>query len=289
MIKKFEEFVNEGMWKSGIDRAKENSMRVEDGIRVKLPNGDTVEIDDRYDGVPYKLDGDNYYKLIDDIEGVEIYIFGLQLDGEYVYYLYDGDEELSKLITSDYDMVKDDFTILKSVISSDNMYKDPDDGVQIEKLDDLSFMCADSYGDKFAIIYGGDGDDKALEFFTNELMKRLDKQFDPTENDRTLEDMFNVIIGRYGCGFFDFETITNELEEVDIDVPEDEEEIIDAYIEEMGFEKLIQCLNFEECAKTIMRENDYNFREVDECGTLIKEEEEFDINNKTIFVFTLGY
>ena len=42
MIKKFEEYISEGFWKDGIRRAKNNDIRREDGVKVKLQLGPTV-------------------------------------------------------------------------------------------------------------------------------------------------------------------------------------------------------------------------------------------------------
>ena len=288
MIKKFAEFINEGFWKDGIKRAKEGDVRREDGIKVKLPDGKDIIIDNSIEGVPYKLDGDNYYKLIDDIEGLEFYVFGFKLNGEYIYYYVDVDDdtELIKFITSDYDMVDDDFSILKAVTKSDNMYKDLDDGVVVEKMDDLSYMCTDSYEDKFAIIYGGDGDKKALEFFTNYLAIKLQEKFDYAESSSNLKASFYRLMDKFGCNFFDMGNMKYEMRENGIKVPKKDSLVIDKYIAEFGIKNLCQYLDHYECARTIMEMSDYDFRE-NYYESLIKEEEEFKIDNKTIFVFSI--
>lgn len=43
MIKNFEEFVNEGLWKNGVERAKSGKDRIEKGIKTKFGNYCTIQ------------------------------------------------------------------------------------------------------------------------------------------------------------------------------------------------------------------------------------------------------
>lgn len=45
MIKKFEDYITEGMWKSGVDRAKNNTDRLEDGVKLEI--GTKIKVGNR--------------------------------------------------------------------------------------------------------------------------------------------------------------------------------------------------------------------------------------------------
>lgn len=82
MVKKFEEWLNEGFWKDGVKRAKNNTIRLGDGVKLDL--GIKVEVNNRnidYDALAIELLGLKqggwmlgrpYYQLSDEVRNRDL-------------------------------------------------------------------------------------------------------------------------------------------------------------------------------------------------------------------------
>ena len=120
IVESFEEFykIDEGMWKDTIRRAKAGEIRREEGVKVNLPNGEYVILDDKGCGLPEMIDGEYFTEV--NINGEDRYIFAYNNDGDYTYYMYftpdyEDHKNLVKIATSNYDMNEDDFIYIRAM------------------------------------------------------------------------------------------------------------------------------------------------------------------------------
>lgn len=75
MIKKFEDFVNEGLWKSGIERSKSGEERLEDKVNSNIKDLKPVDIGQNFliSDKPLELNGSNMIDARDFIENYQDY------------------------------------------------------------------------------------------------------------------------------------------------------------------------------------------------------------------------
>lgn len=110
MIKKFEEFINEGFWKDGIRRAKNNTERLGDKLMTNIKNLNTVDLG--VDGILFadqdlEIDGEDKF----DWESVKKYIPLIEKEGwriptlqEIQKWFFDGVDPTNRFNKKDFDI-----------------------------------------------------------------------------------------------------------------------------------------------------------------------------------------
>ncbi|MCM1217058.1 MAG: hypothetical protein NC548_21380 [Lachnospiraceae bacterium] len=155
IVESFDDFVNEGFLSKTINRSKSGDIRREQGISVDSPVGKIV-LGDKSCGKPYMLNKINkeYFFVINEHDRDYI-LFGYVDDDVYVYFVYNEteDDKLRQIATSDYDMVEDDFILIRALINGDYYNVDDDNCFHIHTMSGGEWYEVDSEDDKHFRIF----------------------------------------------------------------------------------------------------------------------------------------
>lgn len=169
-VESFENFcdMNEALWKSGIERAKDGAVRRENGIGVKLPCDKkvTLPLDTVY-GSPIELSNGEYYKEFE-LGRYTYYIFMYEAhdQSEYTYFVYSGEEvdepveqseendmyPLFKIATADFNMDEEPLDFAPIFAMFDGEFCEMEDFIE-NGMEEMSFNDENRH---YSCNFGGD-------------------------------------------------------------------------------------------------------------------------------------
>lgn len=266
-IMSYDNFVNERLFKSSMNRVKSGDIRKEDGIKIKIPDIEQgyVILDDKGCGLPYKInedvatpDEEYYIKIIYHNEG-DIYVFGYEDDGSYTYFMYDENNEeegyLTQLATSDYNMADDEFKYLIAMCDSPFVNED----MEFHTYGGSKVSC--EIGKKEYLFYNSENDaeDAAIE---NQRQIIEDTNIDSESLKRWLDF--------FGDEFIDTSSIEDMMRESE-----------ESYVGDIENENGIHGTRlFDELIENDIIEDSDEYFETDEDGELDYDQPLFDIDDK---------
>ena len=270
-IKSYDDFVGEGFMTRSLDRKKSNDARKEDGILVRLPNGDKVILGDVNCGLPYQLDGDEYYVILEDFD--DLVIFGYNDGDIYTYFTYqilDDEVELNEIASSNYDMTEDDFVLIKAMY--DNNITDSDDNMGFDNFNTF-YECTVNENSSYYLF---DNEDNVRTTAFDRMSEWVEDVFNSIDSVNDIEDRKRLRkqienwVDNYG------DSIMNEGE-IENFMREDYESYVNNIEDENGdhgnrlFDEMMEA--------NIIDDNDDYF-EFDEDGELDYDQPTFDIDEK---------
>lgn len=272
MVKSFDDYVDESLWKGVIDRSKSGDIRKEQGLKVNLPNGGYVIMDDKGCGLPKQI-GNDYFTTIE-LEGDDRFVFCYEDSGDLTYFIYDliTDEEdeqpcniiegerwgLVQLATSDYDLSKDDFVVLRGLVNSFSNIKLDDHPEIIIRDAYRGMQQCEVDNESYYVFDDEDNKDKYVEDYTLGLLDDIDK------------DSFDRYVKYFGYDFIDSDGIAEMQRESNENYVND----IENEGGSLGGSRL-----YDELEERELIEDSDEYFDTDEDGDLDYESPKFDVED----------